>query len=160
MSRAFTKEEDTAKVAAVVAPRAPLPAGVPNYVTPRGLGQLQSELDDLILQQRARAGDEVLAARRFELEQRLASAVVVDIAAQPRGEVRFGAKVTVRADDGALRVFQIVGVDEADAAQGRIAFTAPLARALLGKAPGDVATVRAPRGDEELEVVSVSYMSD
>jgi transcription elongation factor GreB len=48
-----------------------------------------------------------------------------------------------------------VGVDEADAASGRVAFVAPLARALLGKRVGDAVTLRTPRGEEELEVVAI-----
>jgi transcription elongation GreA/GreB family factor len=48
-------------------------------------------------------------------------------------------------------------VDEADAANGLIAFTSPLARALLGKQPGDSVRLRAPRGDEELEILAVDY---
>jgi transcription elongation GreA/GreB family factor len=54
-------------------------------------------------------------------------------------------------------VYRIVGVDEADASQGRLAFTAPLARSLLGKGEGDVVTLRTPRGEEELEVLSIGY---
>ena len=63
----------------------------------------------------------------------------------------------MRGEAGNERTIQIVGVDEADAASGKIAFTAPLARALLGKTTGESATVRAPRGDEELEVLVIRY---
>jgi transcription elongation factor GreB len=65
--------------------------------------------------------------------------------------------VTVRTEAGAERTYSIVGVDEADAGAGRIAFVAPLSRALLGKRAGDAATVRTPHGNEELEVLSVVY---
>ena len=65
--------------------------------------------------------------------------------------------MTVQGDSPQPRRIDIVGVDEADASSGRIAFVAPLARALLGKRPGDVVTFRTPRGEEELEVVSVTY---
>jgi len=99
----------------------------------------------------------VLAARIGELEDRLSSAALVDSGAQPRGEVRFGAKVTVRAESGRERYFQIVGVDEADASKERVAFVSPLARAVLGKRVGDVAVVKAPRSEEELEVVAIEY---
>ena len=63
----------------------------------------------------------------------------------------------VQGDSKQARQIDIVGVDEADATSGRIAFVAPLARALLGKRAGDVVTLRTPRGEEELEVVSVTY---
>jgi transcription elongation factor GreB len=71
--------------------------------------------------------------------------------------VRFGARVTVRAENGEERRYRIVGVDEADVEHGQIAFVAPLARALLGKHAGETAVVRTPRGEEELDVVSVDY---
>jgi transcription elongation factor GreB len=153
VSRAFVKEDDTARSAPLVAPRAPLPPGVPNYVTERGLRLLDDELDAL----RAQPADEQRTLRLAELEARRASAVLVGVAEQPKDEIRFGATVTVRGENGQERSFQIVGVDEADATSGKIAFTAPLARALLGKKCGDTALVRAPRGEEELEVLVISY---
>jgi transcription elongation factor GreB len=52
---------------------------------------------------------------------------------------------------------KIVGVDEADAAHGLVGFTAPLARALLGRRLKEAVSVRTPGGDEELTIVRVSY---
>lgn len=155
MSKAFTSEE-TADAPAIVAPRAPLPDGVPNYVTSRGLARLRDELAALRAQNLEPA---VLAQRRAELEERIASAELVPRPTEPTDVVRFGANVTVRADGGTRR-HRIVGVDEADPAHGRIAFVAPLARALLGHAVGDTILLRAPRGDEELEIVAVDYDLD
>jgi len=166
VSKAF-KGEDASEAPLVVPPRAPLPPGATNYVTPRGHAALRAE-HEALLRERARAeaadaSDErtravaTLAARLEALEGRLASAVVVDPAGQPRDEVRFGATVTVRGETGEERRYAIVGVDEADVAAGRLAFAAPLARALLGKRVGDVATVRTPRGEEEWEVVAIEY---
>jgi transcription elongation factor GreB len=63
----------------------------------------------------------------------------------------------VRTESGDERRYRIVGVDEADVAHGRVAFVAPLARALLGKKVGDGATVRTPGGEEELEVLAIAY---
>jgi transcription elongation factor GreB len=71
--------------------------------------------------------------------------------------VRFGATVTVATADGDVRRFTIVGVDEADAANRRVAFLAPIAGALLGARVGDVVTLRTGRGEEELEVTTISY---
>lgn len=170
MSKAFTKD-DAADDAPIVPSRAPLARGVPNYVTPSGLAALRAELHELeaeraALGARAEGSDRrhasaALAARQAELGARIGSAVVVDPASQPHDEVRFGATVTVVArahDDAAVaRSYRIVGVDEADVAHGSVAFVAPLARALLGKRVGDVATLRTPRGEEELEVVSIVY---
>jgi transcription elongation factor GreB len=100
-----------------------------------------------------------LAQRRAELEARVASAELVRPPSERPTEVRFGATVTVAGPNGERR-YRIVGVDEADAAHGRIAFVAPLARALLGRAVGDTVRVRLPRGEEELEIVAVAAEDD
>ena len=157
MSKAFTSEETT-EPAPVVRPRAPLPDGVPNYVTERGLALLREELAALHAE-RANDGTPeaaALAQRRARLEERLASAELVAPPAQITDVVRFGASVAVEGGDGPRR-YRIVGVDEAEPASGRIAFTSPLARALLGKRVGDTARLHAPRGDQELEIVAVEY---
>ena len=168
MSRAFTKEDDGGAELLVV-PRAPLPFGVPNYVTPRGLRQLQVE-QALLEQERtaleaADPGDRVarlnaLAQRALELQARLASAELVDPRAQPHDRVRFGATVRVRHESGDESQYRIVGVDEADAAAGLLAFSAPLARALLGKAVGEVVPLQTPRSSEELTVLEIGYGAD
>lgn len=166
MSKAFTKG-DGAEDPPFVAPRAPLPAGAPNYVTPRGLALLRAELGSLEASRSsipleasadAASARAALQARIQELKARLGSAVLVDTSERRSSdEVRFGARVTVQGDSPQPRQIDIVGVDEADPTSGRIAFVAPLARALLGKRPGDVVTFRTPRGEEELEVVTVTY---
>jgi transcription elongation factor GreB len=172
VSKAFTKD-DAPDEALVLPSRAPLPAGATNYVTPRGLASLRAELEHLSAERDgrtervepaprgvARATDRarelaVLHARVRELEERIASAIVVAPTPLPRDEVRFGTCVTIRGEAGSDRHYEIVGVDEADASAGRVAFVAPLARALLGKRVGDVVTLRAPRGEEEIEVLAI-----
>ncbi len=144
MSKAFTKEDD-AEQPVVIRHRPPLPTGTPNYITPRGLQALRAEL----------AATEPVA-RRLELEERLGSAVVA-VPPANRNEIRFGARVTMRDDGGAIREVQIVGVDETEPSEGRIAFVAPLARALLGRRVGDSVTLRAPGGAEDLEIIAIEY---
>jgi transcription elongation factor GreB len=163
MSKAFTSEE-TADDPLVVAPRPPLPPGVPNYVTRRGLALLREELAALegrrdLLTASGDAGGQLptLIRRVAELSARIAGAVEVAPAARNPDEVRFGATVTVRGEDGNARSYQIVGVDEANARDGRVAFSSPMARALLGRRVGDGVTVGSPRGDEELVVVEIRY---
>ena len=147
MSKAFTKD-DRPDEPVVVRHRPSLPEGLPNYVTRRGLQALRDQL----------ATTEP-GLRRSELEQRIATAVLVAPPAN-REEIRFGARVKVRDAAGALRQVQIVGVDEADPGTGLVAFLAPLARALLGRGVGDRVTVGAPGGSEELEVLAVDYDDD
>ena len=144
MSKAFTKD-DRPDEPVIVRHRPALPDGLPNYVTRRGL----QALHDLL-------GKTEPGPRRSELEQRIATAVLVSPPVR-RQEIRFGAHVKMRDPAGALRQVQIVGVDEADPATGLVAFLAPLARALLGRGAGDRVTVRAPGGSEELEVLAVDY---
>ncbi len=54
--------------------------------------------------------------------------------------------------------YQIVGDDEADIKEGKIAISSPIARALIGKFAGDVAEVQAPKGVRELELIDVRYV--
>ena len=147
MSKAFTKD-DRPDEPLVVRHRPPLPEGVPNYVTQRGMRALREQL--------AAAAEAGATVRRAELEQRIGSAVLAPPPAD-RDEIRFGARVTLRGPEGQPRRLQIVGIDEADPAAGLIAFAAPLARALLGRRAGDAVSVHAPGGSEELEVLAVDY---
>jgi transcription elongation factor GreB len=142
---------------------------VPNYVTARGLALLQEELAALGAERAAAEREPegpsraqaltALASLRAQLEARIASAEVVPPPAGAPDVVRFGATVTVEGAGG-VRSWHIVGVDEADAAQGRLAFVSPLARALLGRRAGDAVTLRTPRGEEALEILDVRYGGD
>lgn len=173
VSKAFTK--DDAWEDPVIPPRPPLPAGVPNFVTPRGLALLRAELDGLEAERQsldAERSDEVenrrrraiVASRLSDLAARIASAEVVDPGRQPHDTVRFGARVTLRTESGKRageeRRLQIVGVDEADAAHGRVAFIAPIARAIIGLEAGETASLQTPRGEELLQVMSIEYPAD
>jgi transcription elongation factor GreB len=151
VSKAFTRDDDAPAVV-VGSARPPLPGGTPNYVTPRGEALLRAELA-------AAASSAERAGAAAELTARVAGARVVAPHGTP-DEVRFGVRVTVRpADDPAAppRRYTIVGVDEADAPSGRIAFVAPIARALLGRRVGERATVRTGRGEAALEVVAIDH---
>ncbi len=167
MSKAFTDEE-AAEPPRIVPPRAPLPEGIPNYVTEEGLALLRDEFAALEAEraatERSADGDArnqdlaALAQRRAELGERIACAELVPPPPEPRDCVRFGATVTVDGEAG-VRRYRIVGVDEADAARGKLAFVSPLARALLGSAVGDTVKLQAPRGEEELEIIALEYPS-
>ena len=163
MSRAFVKE-GAPEVPVVIPPRPPLPAGVPNYVTPEGLAALRAEKSE-IEADRAALDDtdpdagrtrEVLTGRLRDLVERIARSQVVDPSAASRPEARFGATVTVRHDDGAERTVQIVGVDQATG-EGTVAFTSPIARALTGRRAGETVRLQTPGGERALEVVAVRY---
>lgn len=168
MSRAFLKNE-SADDPVVIPARAPLPPGVSNYVTPRGLTLLRAELIDLEAEHarvQTSETDETERTRQLALlngkigalNQRIGSAHVVNPATQPPGEIRFGASVTLQPKAGDSRQLTLVGVDEADAAQGLIAFTAPIARAMQGKHVGDTVLLRTMKGEEAYQVVAISYV--
>ncbi len=164
MSRAFVKE-GAPEVPVVVPPRAPLPTGVANYVTPQGLAALRAEKAALEQQRAALDPEhpdagrerELLTGRLRLLVERIARSQIVDPAAVASDQARFGATVTVRHDDGTEQTVRIVGVDEADSQAGTVAFTSPLARAVTGKRAGDAAVLATPAGDRPLTIVAVLY---
>jgi transcription elongation factor GreB len=85
-------------------------------------------------------------------------AKLVDPAAQPsRDQVRFGATVELADADDERRTLTIVGDDEADATAGRIGWSAPLARALIGARIGDERIVRLPAGEKSYEIIQISF---
>ena len=163
MSRAFVNE-DAGKDRPDL-PDLPISPG-PNFVTPRGLAALQARLaarqaDLATLRTRTERLDklpEAAAERDIRwLEARLQAAVVVDPSTHDLTEVAFGLAVTVSDAEGRETTYQIVGEDEADARQGRIAPTSPLAHALLGARVGDTVTWPRPSGTVELEVVNITH---
>ncbi len=168
MSRAFTKEESSGGPV-LIPPRAPLPPGATNYVTPNGLALLHAERDEL---ETERASLDTLAdederkralaahaGRLADLNARIASARVIRHEPLP-DEVRFGAAVTLTTGDGEERRFTIVGVDEAATAPDRVAFFAPIARAVTGCTVGEAVTLKTPRGEETLTVTAIRYEPD
>ncbi|SMB98330.1 GreA/GreB family elongation factor [Hymenobacter roseosalivarius DSM 11622] len=171
MSRAFTKEDD-AQQPPIIPPRAALPPGTPNYVTPRGLELLRAELTALEAERaQAEANRDndadrtrqlsLFNGRLSDLTARIASAKVVDPRQQPTHEVRFGATVTLRTVSGDKagmeRKFTLVGVDEASIAEGKIAFVAPIARAVQGATLEQRVALRLGPKEEVVEVAAITY---
>ncbi len=108
----------------------------------------------------AREKQGFIEGRILELEGKLANAQVIDPALlEDDGRVVFGTTVElVDAASGEGSVsYQIVGEDEADIKLGKISYSSPIAKALIGKYAGDVAEVRAPGGVKEVEIVDVRY---
>jgi len=100
----------------------------------------------------------MIEAKIREYEAKLALAEVIDPTALSGDMVRFGATVTVEdVESGEQSTYTIVGEHEADMKYSRISITAPVARALIGKAVGDEVKVRTPKGVRELEIVDVVF---
>ena len=156
-------------------------ADTPRFITADGLARLRAEYDGLFgverpkvvelvswaasLGDRSENADYLYGKKRLrEIDRRLAhlarvmkAARIVDPAAQATGEVRFGAIVELADEQDNRRVLTIVGDDEADASAGRIGWSAPLARALVGAKVGDERVVRLPNGEKSYEVVAIRY---
>jgi transcription elongation factor GreA len=99
-----------------------------------------------------------IETRVMELEDKLSRAEVIDVAKLTGDKVKFGATVVLTDEDTDEKTtYQIVGADESDIKSGMLSITAPLARALLGKSPGDSVEVAAPGGSKAYEVVSVEF---
>lgn len=167
MSRAFLNEDKFEQAGDELVERPVSPH--PNYVTPTGLRQLQEEalrLEALRSQLAAKKDDPFALQEKAEVERdlryyaaRLESAIVVDPAAQPENEVRFGACVSLEDENGDRRQYTIVGEDEADVAQNKVSWVSPLAKALIGHRVGDMVKWHRPAGDMELEITGIHYLN-
>ena len=92
------------------------------------------------------------------LRKRIEDAVVVRSDEQPdHNHIFFGATVTYVNSRDEEKTIRIVGEDEADSLNGKISWISPVARALMKSGVGDVVTVRTPSGEDELEVLEISY---
>ena len=97
-------------------------------------------------------------ARVAELEDKLSRAEVIDITKLSGNTVKFGAIVTVVDEDTEAEArYQIVGEFEADVREGKISISSPIARALIGKQPGDMVEVMTPGGGKSYEIVDVNF---
>ena len=153
----------------------------PRFITPDGFARIRAEYDELFgverpklvevvswaasLGDRSENADYLYGKKRLrEIDRRLAhlarimkAAKVVDPATQTTDQVRFGATVELADDDDQRRTITIVGDDETDASAGRIGWSAPLARALIGAKVGDERVVRLPSGEKNYEVMAIRY---
>lgn len=156
----------------------------PRFITPQGFARIRTEYEELFGIERPKLvetiawaaangdrsenGDYIYGRKRLrEIDRRLShlsrimkAAKVVDPAAQQsRDQVRFGATVELADEDDNRRTLTIVGDDEADASVGRIGWSAPFSRALIGAKVGDERTVRLPSGEKSYEIIAISYPS-
>ena len=100
---------------------------------------------------------QVLDQRIYYLQRSLQSAVVVPPPIVPEAGVRFGASVTVRDRSGGESRYRIVGVDETDIDRGWVSWISPIAKALLNARLGERVRFELPSGQEELEILSITY---
>jgi len=164
MSRGFVKEDDQEE-APIIPPRAALPAGVINYVTPNGSEALKYEqrqlenerasLDKRNETERRRAAG-VIDGKLNLLKERIASARIIFPKNQVKEEVRFGATVVLTIN-GKQQKFTIVGVDEANIKNQKIAFIAPLAKAITGKKAGEQIEFKLGLESRSIKIIEINY---
>ncbi|QXH57387.1 GreA/GreB family elongation factor [Pseudomonas maumuensis] len=160
MSRAFVNEDQAAAQASQPVER--LVSDQPNYVTASGLAQLQQRVTALNalraeLQAEGDADKQRLADTERDLRYftaRVQSAQVVP-AATSTEKVQIGSLVRFVDEHDQEHQVQLVGEDQADAAQGLVNWGSPLGRALLGAGPGDEVLWRRPAGDQMIEVLAI-----
>ena len=151
-------------------------------ITPAGMAALRARYDHLLGTarpeivaivswaagngDRSENGDYIYGRKRMReidrelafLAKRMKACRVLDPALQAdQSRAWFGATVTIADDDGAQRVLTLVGDDEQNASLGLIGWSAPLARALRGAAPGDLRKVALPGGTKDWEVLAITY---
>ena len=183
MNKAFVKESD-ADDDDDIGGLPPIPPGAKNYITPQGYQRIREELLQLIDVERPEVvrivhwaasngdrsenGDYIYGKRRLReidrrirfLTKRLDLAEVVDPSVHHGSDqVFFGATVTYVNAAGDEQTISIVGIDELDPLNGKISWVSPVARALTKAKEGDVITLRTPAGDDELEILRVTYPS-
>jgi transcription elongation GreA/GreB family factor len=155
VSRAFVKEDEGSAPEPV--PEHPVSAA-PNLVTARGLRLIEERI--AALEAELAAGPDETREPRLRRDLRywrLRHATARLTAPSPDDPaVQFGSRVTYAGEEGARRTLTITGEDEADPAAGRIAYTAPVAQALMGAVAGDSVTVTLRGQPVELEVIEVA----
>lgn len=119
----------------------------------------QGDLSENAEYESAKERQSFIEGRIAELEGKLAAAQIIDPATlDAEGRVVFGATVELEdVDSGDKVTYQIVGEDEADLKVAKISIASPLARALIGKTAGEVASFKAPAGEREYEILQVFY---
>ena len=164
MSRAFVKENDL-EHAGIDVPERPI-SSEKNYVTPNGLVELEEKISNLEEERKKSSltTDSINKQKKLQLERdlryfinRLESAILVNPQEQDKNKVLFSALVDVENELGDILNFQIVGEDEANVKINKIAYTSPLAKALIGNAVDDEVVWKKLSGSEILTIVNIQY---
>lgn len=168
MSRGFVKEDDL-EHAGTDLPERPV-SPYPNYVTPKGLLELQLQAKALEATRLTLANqkDDPVAIQKLTvidrelryLSSRLESAILVTQSTPSTEQVLFGATVSVEDTLGTETQYAIVGEDEANANVNKVSWVSPLAKALIGSKIGDTVIWRRPAGNIELTIINIEYRTE
>jgi transcription elongation factor GreA len=132
----------------------------PSVINAIAEARAQGDLSENAEYDAAKERQGFIEGRIAELESKLSTAQIIDPKTLERdGRVVFGVTVELEDLDSGDKVqYKIVGDDEADLKLNKISISSPIARALIGKSVGDVATVHAPSGSREVEILEVHYL--
>lgn len=152
-----------------------------NYMTPACFEKLSGEMQNLIQIERPETtkviawaagngdrsenADYIYGKKRLReidrrlrfLKKRLDDALVINPLDIESNKVQFAATVTVETEEGIVKYFSIVGVDEINTKLGHISWKSPIGRALIGKSVGDTVTIVAPNENYEFEILNIEY---
>jgi transcription elongation factor GreA len=132
----------------------------PNVIKAIAEARAHGDLSENAEYHAAREQQGFIEGRIGELEAKLSTAEIIDTSRMAgTGKIVFGCLVELEnQDDGGAVKYQIVGEDEADIKAGKISYSSPIAKALIGKSEGDVVEVRTPGGLKEFEIGDVKYL--
>ena len=152
-----------------------------NYITPEGFERLRAEYTSLMSGERPKVVETVTWAasngdrsenadyqygkkrlreidRRLHfLQKRMEAAEVIDPKSLNSERIIFGATVTFENEDGAEKIYQIVGEDEFNINLGKISWKSPIAKALIGKKQDDEVKIQKPSGEEIVTILKVEF---
>ena len=150
-----------------------------NYITPIGHQKLVDELNQLVQVERpeilkviqwaagngdrSENADYIYGRRRLRqidsrcrfLKKRIELAIIVDPKNVSEEKIQFGATVELENEDGDVKTYRIVGVDEINLEKGEISWKSPIGRSLIGKEVGDEISIQTPSGSKEFEILSI-----
>jgi transcription elongation factor GreA len=151
-------------------------------ITAYGMQKIKEELDHLVKVEREKLKIVIAEARELgdlkenaeyhsakekqsltegrisQLQGVIANSQIIKVKGTKSDTIVFGATVNLLDEDGNKISYQIVGADESDLKKGKISFTSPIGKALIGKEEGDAVIVKAPKGDVEYEIESFDFI--
>ena len=155
--------------------------GQVHYVTAEGLDKLKKELNDMITVQRpaiskaigeardkgdlsenaeydaAREAQGMLELKISQMQDLIATAKIIDESKLDTSKVGMLNKVKVKnLKTGKDMEFTLVGESEANIAEGKLAASTPIGKALMGRKKGETVEVNAPAGLIKFQILDIS----
>lgn len=131
------------------------PKVINEIATARALGDLSENAE----YHSAKDKQGIIESRISELENKILTADVINIAAINSENIKFGCTITLEDEETqSIRVYKIVGIDEADVNKGLISFNSPLAKLLINRKAGDSIELHSPKGIVNYRIIKIAYI--